>query len=106
MRPPDKYEEVALLNSDSRGTLSVTGQGKMNTAIHRLKKEAAKLGANGIILNGVGNEYGGSVGVSSGMARAHAVPGGAVAYGSGTSFSAPVLHKSAAGIAIWVQGNP
>ena len=36
-------------------------QGKTNKAIERLKEEAAELGANGILLTGAGDQYGGTV---------------------------------------------
>lgn len=42
---PGKYEKVALINA--KGNYSVTNESKM---INEMKKEAAKLGANGIII--------------------------------------------------------
>src|SRR5579872_5082282 len=53
LRPPAKFEQIALLDASSRGSLTFTSQGKTDKAIERLKKEAAKLGANGILLQGV-----------------------------------------------------
>lgn len=51
--PPADYEEVALLASTSRYQIAITEQQKMSAAINGLKKEAASLGANGILLTGV-----------------------------------------------------
>jgi hypothetical protein len=44
---------------------AVTAQGKTNVVMDRLKAEAAKLGANGILLEGVGDQAGGSVGTGT-----------------------------------------
>src|ERR1700722_3313003 len=60
--PASKYDEIANLSASSRGSFSMTTAGKMDKVIQRLKNEAAKLGANGILLHGVGDQPGGSVG--------------------------------------------
>ena len=100
LRPPAKYEEVALVSGDSARTFAgASGQTKMNAAISHMKKEAAKLGANGILLGTAGNQYGGSVGTGFGSAT---VVGGGTAYGTGTSVSSPVWVKEASGLAIYV----
>ena len=49
---PDTYEEVALLESNSKGAWAPGDQAKTNVVIERLKREAASLGANGILLTG------------------------------------------------------
>lgn len=54
--PPPAYEEIAILNSVSKSSWSGTTQGKMDNIIKGLKKEAAELGANGVLLMGVGTE--------------------------------------------------
>lgn len=50
LSPPDSYEEVALIEATSELSWAVTDQGLMNDVIKGLKKEAAKLGANGVLL--------------------------------------------------------
>lgn len=45
--PPPAFEEVALLSADSGGW---TSQGEMQMAVDALKKEAAKHGANGVLM--------------------------------------------------------
>src|ERR1041385_8579954 len=57
MKPPARYEEVALLESSSKNSWSITDQGKTDKAIQRMKEEAAKLGANGVLLRGVSDRY-------------------------------------------------
>lgn len=56
LNPPEKYDEIAILDSSSKNSWSMTEQAKMNVATERLKKEAAKLGANGILLREVGDQ--------------------------------------------------
>jgi hypothetical protein len=97
-KPPARFEEVAVLDASSKNSWAITDQGKTDKAMQRLKEEAAKLGANGILLRGVGDQYGGSV--SSGTATATAY--GNTATGFGTGMAVPVMHKEASGVAIYV----
>ena len=94
LRPPAKFEEVALLEASSKSSWAVTQQGKMNKAIERLKEEAAKLGANGVLLQGSGTEYGGSVNTGTATVTGNT--------GFGTGVGIPIMHKAASGIAIFV----
>jgi hypothetical protein len=97
--PAGKYEEVALLDSNSRNSFTFSAQGKTNAVIQRLKEEAAKLGANGILLNGVGDMAAGSVGTGVGNASAYGNSATAVGFGvSGT-----VFVKTGSGLAIYVE---
>lgn len=95
LRAPAKYSEIALLDASSRGSFAVSQQGKTNKAIERLKEEAAELGANGILLTGAGDQYGGTV--------ATATATGSYNYATGTGVGVPVMHRSASGIAIFVE---
>ena len=97
--PASKYEEIALLDTSSKGSFSITAQGKTNAVIGRLKAEAAKLGANGILLQGVGDQASGSVGTGFGSATAN----GHSAFGVGFGSSATVFQKSGNGLAIYVE---
>ena len=98
LHPPARYEEIAILDSSSRHSFAFTSQGKMDVVIERLKEEAAKLGANGILLQSEGDQYAGTVGTGVGSATAS----GNTAWGVGTGVSAGVFHKAASGIAIYV----
>ena len=85
--------EIAQLESSS--AVGFGTQGQTDAAIARLKREAAALGANGVILMGVGS--GGSpVGMSVGAGSFGRHGGG------GLSMGIPTQQKRAAGIAIWV----
>jgi hypothetical protein len=101
LHPPGKYEEIALLDTSSKNSFSFTAQGKTNAVIERLKKEAAKLGANGILLSGVGDQGSGSVGSGFGTATGS----GHTAFGVGIGSSATVFQKKGDGMAIYVESD-
>jgi uncharacterized protein YbjQ (UPF0145 family) len=92
------YEEIARLQTSSQGSFSFTAQGKTDAVIKRLKEEAAKLGANGVLLEGIGDEASGSVGTGGGStsySRGSSV-GGGVGIGVG------LTKKVGGGVAIYV----
>jgi hypothetical protein len=93
--PANKYVEIALLDTSSRGGFALTAQGKTDVVMERLKAEAAKLGANGILLEGVGDQAAGSVGTGYATASGHS------AFGFGSA--ATVYHKKGDGLAIYVE---
>ena len=100
LRPPtNKYVEIALLDTSSRHSFSFSAQGKTDAVIERLKGEAAKLGANGVLLEGVGDQVGGSVGTGFGSATAS----GHSATGFGIGTSATIYQKKGTGLAIYVE---
>lgn len=94
LQPPPRYEEIATIDASSRGTPAFTDQRKMDKAIARLKEEAAKLGANGILLEGTSDQQVGGIGLGTASATGNS------AFGIGTSFG--IVIKSASGIAIYV----
>jgi hypothetical protein len=99
--PAAKYEEIATLDTSSRGGFGFTAQGKTDIVINRLKEEAAKLGANGVLLQGVGDQSGGSISTGFGQASAY----GNHATAGGIGFSGNVVQKVGSGIAIYVEPN-
>jgi hypothetical protein len=102
LQPPgSRYDEIANLSASSRGSFSITAEGKIDKVIERLKREAAKLGANGILLHGVGDQAGGSVG--AGISTETNSPRSP--YGIGFGASAFFFEKSGDGVAIYVQPN-
>src|SRR5579862_5005602 len=99
--PPAQFEEIALLDTSSRHSFSITAQGKTDAVIERLKDEAAKLGANGVLLQGIGDQSAGSVSTGFGQATAS----GNSAYASGIGISGNVMIKKGSGVAIYVAQN-
>lgn len=79
LRPPAKFEEIAILNATSRNAFA-SDQSLTDSVLLQMKKDAAKLGANGILLGGIGTQQIGSVGQSFGNAFASS-SGSATAYG-------------------------
>lgn len=96
--PPPRYEEIATISASSQGSLALTSQQNMDKAMQRMKAEAAKVGANGILLQGVRDSQGGSIGLGGGSTSYG--PGSAVGVGAGGSFA--LTNKVAQGIAIYV----
>lgn len=91
--PPKRYEEIARL--DTTSAIGFGTQGQTDAAIERLAREAAKLGANGVILLGI--DYVSppmGVGVGAGSYGSH----GGVSIGG----SIPTAQRRAAGVAIVV----
>ncbi len=95
---PAEYEEIAVIDATSRSSFSFGDQKKMDAVIERLKKEAAALGANGVLLQSTGSEPGGGVG--TGIGTGVGVGGGGVSIGTGI-FSAS-SNKTGRGLAIYV----
>src|ERR1700736_3326113 len=97
--PTVPYEEVARLQTSSSGSFSFTAQGKTDAVIKRLKTEAAKLGANGVLLEGIGDQPSGSIGTG----------GGTESYsdrssvGGGVGINVGMNKKVGGGIAIYVK---
>lgn len=91
--PPAGSVEIAQLETTS--AVGFGTQGQTDAAVARMKKEAAALGANGVVLMGVGSS-GSPVGMSV----------GAGSYGShtagGIGIGIPTTQKRAAGVAIYV----
>lgn len=93
LNPPRKFEEIALLETSSRASWSITDQGKMDTVMDRMKEEAAKLGANGVLLRGTADRESG--GISTGSFT------GNLALGVTLGMS----HKVGSGTAIYVEAE-
>lgn len=91
--PPEHYEEIARL--DAKSAVGFGTQGQINAAIDRLAREAAKLGANGVILLGV-DQTGSpvSMGVGGGSYGRHG--------GASVGLGIPTAQQRAEGIAIYV----
>jgi hypothetical protein len=99
-RPPEtRYEEIGLLEASSANSWASSRQGKVDKVIERLRKRAADMGANGVLLLGVGSEHGGSVNVGNATATSY----GNSAYATGIGTSIAVTHKSGSAIAIYVH---
>ena len=79
---PESYDEIAIVSS-SAGHDFRKNSGLIDSAIERLKEEAAKLGANGVLLTEVDERDAPSV--TTGYGYATATGGGTSVFASGNS---------------------
>ncbi len=100
--PPGGYEEIARLDVRS-GSFTYGAQNKSNAVIRNLRKEAARLGANGVLLQGTGQGPDHSaVSVGGGVGRF----GGRSASSVGVGVDISPTQTYASGIAVWVENPP
>ena len=78
-----------------------SAQGKLDAAISRLKEQAAKVGANGILLNTISDEVGGGISFGVGTGSYSGGSGGSV--GVGTSSAS--TYKIVTAVAIYVTDD-
>lgn len=100
---PSKYQEIARLDATSGPRLFHGSQGTDAEAIQRLKEEAARVGANGVLLTLVGDESSGSIGIGVGGAGYGSRRSG---FNGEASGAAPLVQTGAHGIAIFVPNQP
>ncbi len=98
-QPDTKYLELGLLEASSERSWTFSTQAKANKVMERLKVQAFNMGANGILLIGMGTEYEGTVNFGSVNATAY----GNTAYGTAVGTSAVISHKAGSAIAIYVS---
>jgi uncharacterized protein YbjQ (UPF0145 family) len=96
--PPPTYEEIALLNASTSHMFTPGGQKTIDEVIEKLKEQAAKLGANGVVLEGFSDRQTGSLG--TGVGGGSASSNSAVGVGVGGSMG--IYKKNGQGRAIYV----
>ncbi|MDP9089509.1 MAG: hypothetical protein M3O26_12320 [Pseudomonadota bacterium] len=96
--PPATFQEVAILNASKNSAFTTGGQKTVDKVIAGLKEQAAKLGANGVILEGFSDRQTGAVG--SGVGSDSYSRSSAVGVGVGGSLG--LYKKTGHGIAIFV----
>jgi len=90
--PPAKHQKIAIVEASSKNSWAATDQGKTDKMIERLKGEAASLGANGILLQGVDDQNLGMVGSGFGSATAYSKGNVTNAYGAGSTVYVPAKN--------------
>jgi len=106
LRPPADYEEIAIVTADSRGVWRWSAQDTTDTALERLKAEAASLGANGLTGLVLGASWPGNTATlglgtgfgSYGWGSGWKGPG----YGLGAAVGLPAPHRTLSALAIRV----
>ncbi len=102
--PPGRYVEIAILDTAS-GPFTYGAQNKSNAVITKLRAEAAKLGANGVLLQGTSSGPGGNrvgVGIGGGSYRGHTSVGGGV----GVDISPTQVYGRGVAILVEEQASP
>ena len=103
--PPGGFEEIARLETAS-GSFTYGEQNKLNDVIAKLRTEAAKLGANGVLFMGTQDTGGGSsVGLGVGGGSSSGYRGGSFS-GGGIGVNISPTKKFAQAVAIYVANPP
>ncbi len=97
-QPPPSFQEIAMLNASSSHMFTTGGQSTVDKVIADLKAQAAKLGANGILLEGFSDSQTGSLG--TGVGSTSATPTSATGVGVGGSLG--IYKKTGHARAIYV----
>lgn len=98
---PEKFEEIAIVSA-SAGHDFKKSSTLMNEAIQRLKEEAAKVGANGVILTRINERDVPSVTTTYGSATAIGSGGSAHVTGNATSVNRGDTYTRLNGVAVYV----
>jgi hypothetical protein len=96
--PPATFEEIAILNASKNSAFTTGGQKTVDKVVAGLKEQAAKLGANGVILEGFEDRQTGALG--SGVGSDSYSRNSSVGVGVGGSLG--LYKKTGHGVAIFV----
>jgi hypothetical protein len=97
MAPPS-FEPVAVISASSRSLLAAGGAGAIDRVVQRLKEHAAKLGANGLILDDFDDQE--SLSLGTGVGSDTYTHNGSISLGVGGFFG--LFKKTGTGRAIYV----
>lgn len=101
LQPPPAFEDIASLNASADSAFGTGGQASVDKVLQRLKEEAAKLGANGIILEGISDRQTASLGGGTGSTSYS----GNTAAGVGVGGSLGIFKKTGHARAIFVPAG-
>src|ERR1700683_3748693 len=99
--PPPKFEDIAILDASAKRAFGTGGQRSVDKVVARLKDQAAKLGANGLILEGFSDRQSASIGTGVGSESYS----GNSAVGVGAAGSFGVFTKTGKARAIFVPSS-
>ena len=106
METPRHFDRIAIIRKGSGGSWAFSDQSQVDEAIAKIRIEAAKVGANGILLQVIETDSRGGVGIGIGgfgLGGGRRRGWGGPSVGIGTSFYAPILHKTVQAEAIYVH---
>jgi hypothetical protein len=98
-RPAGAYQEIAIIDASSKYSWAFSAGAKTEVVVKRLREAAAKLGANGIMLQEITDSPIESIGAAAGteFTGAHGT------IGLGLGGSALLSEKFGRAIAIWLE---
>jgi hypothetical protein len=99
---PPVFQEIAILNASKSVAFSTGGQKTVDKVIEGLKEQAAKVGANGIVLEGFSDRQTGALGGGTGSTSYSSNS----AVGVGVGGSLGIYKKTGHGRAIYVPPAP
>jgi hypothetical protein len=97
-QPPPVFDEIGILDASSSSMFSTGGQKTVDKVIEGLKAQAAKMGANGVLLEGFSDQQTGSVGTGVGSGSVSGNSASSVGVGG----SLGIYKKTGHGRAIYV----
>ena len=100
---PQHFERIAIINSSSGPTWAFTTRGQLADAMDKLREEAAKVGANGVLIEGVGTSSSGNLGLGVGGFGVGGGHSSVYAVGGSGAFAGPILHRTVQATAIYVR---
>jgi hypothetical protein len=95
---PPNFEQIAFLSASSKTAFTVGGQKAIDKVVKRLTVQAAKLGANGLILEDFSDEQ--SLSLGTGIGSDSYTHNGSISLGVGGLIG--VFKKTGTGRAIYV----
>jgi hypothetical protein len=96
--PPPVFQEIAVLTASNKSAFGTGGQKSIDKVVERLKEQAAKLGANGLILEDFYDRQTASIG--TGVGSDSYTHNGSVSVGVGGGIG--IFKKTGKGRAIFV----
>jgi hypothetical protein len=104
LEPPKReYEQIAIIKTSSTRSFAFTSQGKAEVVVKRLKVQAAKLGANAVLLKQITDEPEDGVSVGAGAGTSYEGPRGTIDIGVGAS--ALLMTRYGHAIAIYLPAG-
>jgi hypothetical protein len=95
---PPSFESIAVIRASSRSLTAAGGAGAIDKVVQRLREHAAKLGANGLILDDLDDQQ--SLSLGTGVSSDTYTHNGSISLGWGGYFG--VFKRTGTGRAIYV----
>lgn len=95
---PPKFEPIAVIRASSRSLIAAGGAAAIDKVVQRLKEHAARLGANGLIIDDVDDQQ--SLSLGAGASSDTYTHNGSISLGVGGFFG--LFKKTGTGRAIYV----